>query len=887
MKKIIAYVTSHGHMDIEWYQPLDTFRYWMSEAIEMLDEIQKENSDQTYIFDGAFFPIEAILKLHPEYEERIRELIKNRKLLVGPFYTQFDEFLNSGETIISNCVYGDRFSREFGGVMKAGYLPDNFGHPSQLPQIFRNFGIDNLLFTRGMPHTEQEKKEFRFVGDDGTFIYGVNFAYYATFSIYQNNNPKPAAPSLIPGSKYFMADFSSQRIISDHRDNKKIAEELIKNVREHSKYYPSGIVPMFMGCDHCPPQKNILKTIELANSMQDDILFVFGDGDGYSELLRKNVPDTIDEFKGNLLGLKTEYVLLGAMTSRTYLKRQHDCCEHILFDYALPSYLVAKQYGFTQPTTMITDAMKKLLINSTHDTIHGSSLDTVHIEQEYRYSTIKQNGMWTFHKALEDLGNNMSVNCDCDGTFMVFTPIGVKKSICEAYIVTNEKDVTIFDSNGNTVDCDIIPNPPMEYNVNGDPALTPYVSPAVRKVRFESSGNATVEKYSYTTKNEEKVITEESASTIENKFFKITFNNNTIDVYDIEQGITFSGLNQLAEMADSGDIWDFSDPWIPAKTFREYDFSTDNVSVKKGRMSSTLSYSYTMILPENMINGKRSEVAIRVPVSFDVTIYNNIKRIDVTLKIQNRACDHCVRLRIPNVNKEENVLTAGLFTTQHINPDVYFNCQNVGTASNREMPFRDFVSYKNEDSGLIAAVKGLYTYEYKDNAIEIPLFRSVGRMTKPNMKGRMPGNFCTSLPLDDAQCLRELTFEFSYIPVEKNKNVTAYADIIDGYLRPAYVHPLRNVVNGTLPQAISPIEIEKTDNVTVSVFRETYDGNGAILRVFETVGEMATVKIRSSIYKKFYLANMNEEIISPLDFDENGVLQIEPHKIITILMKEG
>ena len=163
MDRIIAWVTNHGHMDIEWYQPLDTFRCWIGEALEMLMELARENGTQSYILDGAFFPLEEALALHPEYEEALRALVRDRRLLVGPFYTQFDEFLNAGETIVENCLYGDRLSRAFGGGMKAGYLPDNFGHPSQLPQIFRDFGIDNLLFTRGMPDTPQGTKEFRFV----------------------------------------------------------------------------------------------------------------------------------------------------------------------------------------------------------------------------------------------------------------------------------------------------------------------------------------------------------------------------------------------------------------------------------------------------------------------------------------------------------------------------------------------------------------------------------------------------------------------------------------------------------------------------------------------------------------------------------------------------
>ena len=41
MKKIKAYVVNHGHMDIEWYQPLTTYSEWFSKSIDMLDEIVK------------------------------------------------------------------------------------------------------------------------------------------------------------------------------------------------------------------------------------------------------------------------------------------------------------------------------------------------------------------------------------------------------------------------------------------------------------------------------------------------------------------------------------------------------------------------------------------------------------------------------------------------------------------------------------------------------------------------------------------------------------------------------------------------------------------------------------------------------------------------------
>ena len=34
--KIIGYVVNHGHMDIEWYLPLRSYRFWTVEALDLL-----------------------------------------------------------------------------------------------------------------------------------------------------------------------------------------------------------------------------------------------------------------------------------------------------------------------------------------------------------------------------------------------------------------------------------------------------------------------------------------------------------------------------------------------------------------------------------------------------------------------------------------------------------------------------------------------------------------------------------------------------------------------------------------------------------------------------------------------------------------------------------
>ena len=162
-------------------------------------------------------------------------------------------------------------------------------------------------------------------------------------------------------------------------------------------------------------------------------------------------------------------------------------------------------------------------------------------------------------------------------------------------------------------------------------------------------------------------------------------------------------------------------------------------------------------------------------------------------------------------------------------------------------------------------------------------------MTKPNMKSRKPGSFASSLPIEDAQCIRNLSFEFSYMPLEKNSSVENALDTVYSYLRAPYAHTLRCRDGGDLSPVFNPITLKKSGNVIVSVIRKAFDGEGAILRVYEAMGKEGWVTVSSDIFTKFELVTMNEDHPVPVLPDENGRIHAElrPHKIITIMMKES
>jgi alpha-mannosidase len=144
-------VISHTHWDREWYRTYQEFRLRLVEVVDQVLDLLAERPDFAHFtLDGQAVILEDYLAIRPERASQVREFVQAGRLHIGPWYVQPDEFLVSGESLIRNLMLGERVARPLGGAARIGWLPDTFGHVAQLPQILRNFGIDNFVFTRGM-----------------------------------------------------------------------------------------------------------------------------------------------------------------------------------------------------------------------------------------------------------------------------------------------------------------------------------------------------------------------------------------------------------------------------------------------------------------------------------------------------------------------------------------------------------------------------------------------------------------------------------------------------------------------------------------------------------------------------------------------------------------
>ncbi|MBC2202383.1 alpha-mannosidase, partial [Listeria welshimeri] len=72
----------------------------------LLDVLETKESFTSYSFDGQMSVIERYLDIRPQNKARVEKLIQDRKLFVGPWYTQTDSLLVKTEAVIRNLLYG-------------------------------------------------------------------------------------------------------------------------------------------------------------------------------------------------------------------------------------------------------------------------------------------------------------------------------------------------------------------------------------------------------------------------------------------------------------------------------------------------------------------------------------------------------------------------------------------------------------------------------------------------------------------------------------------------------------------------------------------------------------------------------------------------------------
>jgi hypothetical protein len=343
-------IVPHTHWDREWYTPFEVVRLDLLELLdEVLDLLETDDTFVAFVLDGQTAPVDDYLALRPHAEERIRRLVTAGRLEIGPWYVPMDEFLVSGETIVRNLRLGLHRAAPFGGAMLVGYLPDNFGHVAQMPQLLRAAGIDHAVVWRGVP-TAVDRTAFWWTAPDGSTVR----AEYLPCG-YGNGAALPEDPTALN-------------------------RRLVAHEAELGKLLLDGILLM-NGTDRARPQPGLGALVAATNREQEGFeLHVTSLG---AELARRP-NDELPRWSGELRSGHRAHMLRGVASTRVDLKQAAARAERALEHEAEPLgalFLPAERW----PGAVLDAAWLDLVRSSAHDSISGCSVDEVCDAVRQRY----------------------------------------------------------------------------------------------------------------------------------------------------------------------------------------------------------------------------------------------------------------------------------------------------------------------------------------------------------------------------------------------------------------------------------------------------------------------------------------------------------------------
>lgn len=82
---------------------VQTFQGFRARLVRMIDDLldymEKEPKFETFHFDGQTIVLEDYIQIAPENEQRLKKLIADGRIKIGPWYNMPDEFLVSAKAL--------------------------------------------------------------------------------------------------------------------------------------------------------------------------------------------------------------------------------------------------------------------------------------------------------------------------------------------------------------------------------------------------------------------------------------------------------------------------------------------------------------------------------------------------------------------------------------------------------------------------------------------------------------------------------------------------------------------------------------------------------------------------------------------------------------------
>ena len=920
MKGYTLHVISNTHWDREWRHPFQRMRMDLVELMNRLLYIcETERDFKHYHLDSQTILLEDYLEIRPEKRALLSKHIKSGKILVGPWYTLPDTFLVSAEAIVRNLMRGHRVAASLGGkAMKVGYTPTSYGQTSQVAQIYTGFGIDSILFYRGIHAHGIKHSEYILEGADGTRILGVKFPSTMTRFNFRFNafsrtilkSPEGDRRILFHGCDprsyldtytWMQADFLKTWNPESVAEGIERAKALVKDLAttEH--------LLMMDGFDASYPHANTGRIVAGGKKFAPNDKMIHQSFPKFIESLKKSVDwEKLQVVKGERRTPATDTMgtslMQGVLTSHSYFKRANHDTQILLEKYAEPISSFAWLVGAEYPRTLLELSWKYLLSNHGHDTICGASVDQIYVDATDR---LNQSRMIAHHTTLKSEFEVLEAVTDKKNpqqgqTLAVFNPLPFARSeVVEAYLDFPQEenvkkgDFTVQDFAGRQAPHEVLSHEYL-YGVseNGDVHYSAYfvdrykvalLAETIPPLGYKCFRLLAGHKHAGTTSTG----LAKSPNTMENDHIKVSINQDgTVDLVDKTTKKTYGGIHYFEDGGDAGTPWFYIRPEND-RLVTTLDCRANIKMIENTSLTAICRVELSMSVPAGLDPDKktRSKKEDKITLVSHLRLTAQSRYLEINTQVDTPIRDHRLRVKFPTGIRADYADSEGCFDLMH--RPIKWDPKVASGWIDKEVgiqPQQSFVDLSDGKVGMAILNRGLREYEVElDDArtVAITLLRGA---RYPKIAGGVSPWWDDPTPVK-CQCMGRFEFDYAIYPHQSDWNRGGVYEEARRFNVPVNLAQCGPGLRVAKPET-SFVQISPR-TLILSAMKVAESGKSLIVRLFNpTSRKIAGTISTANELKKVRLVSLNEEPLSekPLKLRDKHRFDIEvsPKKIVTM-----
>lgn len=903
MKRKI-HVIPHSHWDREWYFTTSRSKvYLMKDLGDVLNTLENDPEFKYFMVDAQGSLLDDYIKWRPQDKERISKLVNDGRLVIGPWYTQTDQLVISGESIVRNMYYGIKRCESFGKYMNVGYVPDSFGQSGNMPQIYRQFGIEDTLFWRGVSDDMVKHTDYNWRGDDGSVVFTTQ----------------------IPFGYYIGGNIPEEPEENEEFWQKECLEKAGERSATRHIYFPNGF-------DQAPVRTNLPQLVKERNEKDPENEYVISCIEDYIKDVKSENPE-LEEVQGELVIAKHMRIHKSIFSSRSDLKVMNTQIQNYVTNVMEPLLTISYNLGNEYPHEAVAEIWKLLFENAAHDSIGSCISDTANEDVYVRYKQARDIAVNLVELHSRLIATN--VKNDADMTFTAINTLPQKRKdtvIVKTYVPGGK--FAIIDEKGNDVDYTIIKSRDLtdyvlSQTIMLDPSRKFYVPDQVLEVTMAIKANDVPAlgyvQYSIDTQKDSHKETADK-KVLENKYYTIEVEENgSLTIVDKANNVTYKNQGILVENGDDGDSFNYSPPRKDMEVFSNESKCT--VKISGSDIYDQAEIHFDMVVPADLDERAEGKVSVTMLVDMTVALRKDSKVIDFNVKVDNKGLSHrlCVLfdsqivsafnyadqqfglIKRPNYYEKEMKL---YMESMNNKTEKKAGIQELANWANDQStwqeppisiePTQSYVSLTDGKTGIAVIPQGVREYEVLDDSkIRLTLFRTYGFMGKENLiyrPGRASGERIIETPA--AQLLKEMEFNFGFTSYAGDINDSDIDTLAKQYNTNLEVYTYAEFLNGRLIFSQREIEgqnakihslFETEGNLVVSAVKKAEEDDGYIIRLYNGKDHKDLddkIKFNFDI-KEAYYTNLKEEKTEEIKVENNtiSVKELSHCKFVTIWVK--